>query len=480
VISLPHVSRGLQDEVSSLPHSVLFTFGTVGLGDARWCPPHPFPSFQVLMPTHAGQVFAYDSPKDKQDEYYFPCYLLSTGSQEIYNVLPVQGEVLSLFSQEGYDTPPMAELAKGAGKELSLDVDATMETLDKLQHSVGGAISYLMSFISTNWLSQVQHICEAAEGVWTALRDLLEFAQGAVGNAAQASDFYLYSKLSKQLQKMEEVYKTLVWHRQVLDACHWALSTLASSKLGTDDLEHFVMHLRSIPNDAKQLASFLHGNASLLFKQTKLASNILSWSLPSQPKLMVQASPDRPYENSKSDWMEDYDYVHLQGKELFEKTQKELLEKGNIIWQSKDQLEHQQLKQLEQEVTCPIEDLSNWSPTPPSTLLLFYLEQCKANLATLTKPFFTAVSTNQPPRIFVAHSKFIILTSHKLIFIGDMLSCQAKAQDVQHKVMHYSNLLCEMLKEIMVTTMVATLHYPSPAALNDMVECVKDLANSMQ
>lgn len=36
----------------------------------------------------------------------------------------------------------------------------------------------------------------------------------------------------------------------------------------------------------------------------------------------------------------------LQGKEEFEKTQKELLEKGNIIRQSKDQLEHQQVIEL--------------------------------------------------------------------------------------------------------------------------------------
>lgn len=60
-------------------------------GDARWCPPHPFSSCQMLVPTHVGQVYAYDSPKGEQDEYYFPCYLLSTGSQEIYDVLPVQG-----------------------------------------------------------------------------------------------------------------------------------------------------------------------------------------------------------------------------------------------------------------------------------------------------------------------------------------------------------------------------------------------------
>ncbi|NXJ90361.1 BCAR1 protein, partial [Corythaixoides concolor] len=665
------------------------------------------PQGKVLVPTRVGQVYVYDSPKGEQDEYDFPRHLLSTGSQEIYDVPPVRGGIPSQFSQEVYDTPPMAvkgpngqdpgqeiydvppsveknlhqtvydvppsvskdvpdgpvreetydvppafakqkafdpsrhplilaqqepylpedvydvppaagkgapepplsheiydvppslkklggsafssqevydvprdlhalgkgsldtegeyiydvppqvdrevkgadakrlsasstgstrsnistssldvvpvkEPAKGAGKEFSLDLDAAMETLAKLQHGVGGAVSYLMSFIGANWRSpehmeaNAASIRGAAEGVRTALRDLLEFARGAVGNAAQASDRSLYAKLSKQLQKMEEVYQALARHGQALDACHWAPSALAGGKPGTDDLEHFVMHSRGVPDDTKQLASFLHGNASLLFKRTKpaaesgghgpphpsdKASSIQSRPLPSPPKLLAQESPDGPYENSESGWMEDYDYVHLQGKEEFEKTQKELLEKGNIIRQGKDQLEHQQLKQferLEQEVMRPIDnDLSNW--TPPQhygpargsgtlcpadrQLLLFYLEQCEANLTTLTNAvdaFFTAVSTNQPPKIFVAHSKFVIVSAHKLVFIGDTLSRQAKAQDVQHKVMHYSNLLCEMLKEIVVTTKEAALHYPSPTASKDMVERVKDLANSTQ
>lgn len=161
-------------------------------------------------------------------------------------------------------------------------------------------------------------------------------------------------------------------------------------------------------------------------------------------------------------------------------------------------LQLKQFERLEQEVTRPIDnDLSNWSPPQhygpargggtlcpaDRQLLLFYLEQCEANLTTLTNAvdaFFTAVSTNQPPKIFVAHSKFVILSAHKLVFIGDTLSRQAKAQDVQHKVMHYSNLLCEMLKEIVVTTKAAALHYPSPAASKDMMERVKDLANSTQ
>lgn len=621
------------------------------------------------------------------------------------------GSTRSNLSSSSLDVVPVKEPAKGAGKEFSLDLDAAMEMLAKLQHGIGGAVSYLMSFISANWRSaehmeaNAASIRGAAEGVQAALRDLLEFARGAVGNAAQASDRSLYAKLSKQLQKMEEVYQALGRHSQALDACHWAPNALVGGKPGTDDLELFVMYSRGVPDDTKQLASFLHGNASLLFKRTKQApegnghgpahpsdkaSSIQSRPLPSPPKLLAQESPDGPYENNESGWMEDYDYVHLQvgtgrghlvvpggvvpptggfwlttrwcgvwgspsvavvailavhsrpgfifslllwevgasqcrvggsflvrpavcpvlmllpplqGKEEFEKTQKELLEKGNIIRQSKDQLEHQQvtgtgwagghlwaqlsgdpalgraagfgpaplvptasggvgeplpwlcvtpsgtsdageepgvavlflglspsmwqrppgaqpsprglvaalprpharsslqLKQferLEQEVTRPIDnDLSNWSPpqhygpargggalcASDRQLLLFYLEQCEANLTTLTNAvdaFFTAVSTNQPPKIFVAHSKFIILSAHKLVFIGDTLSRQAKAQEVRHKVTHYSNLLCEMLKEIVVTTKAAALHYPSPAASKDMVERVKDLANSTQ
>ncbi|XP_074865007.1 breast cancer anti-estrogen resistance protein 1 [Carettochelys insculpta] len=406
--------------------------------------------------------------------------------------------------------------AKEVPKELGLDLDAAMELLARLQHHVSSSVSCLLALIGTSWRSPEQRELQgpglraAAEDVQTALRDLLEFARGAVGNAAQASDRALHAKLSKQLQKMEELAQALLRHSQALDGCGWA----------ADELDRLAMHSRGIPDDAKQLASFLHGNASLLFRRGKAAaaadgpeaghlppapaekaSSIQSRPLPSPPKFLAQESPEGPYESSEAGWLEDYDYVHLQGKEEFEKTQKELLEKGNIMRQVKGQLEQQQLKQferLEQEVTRPIDnDLSSWTPPLPFSqvrggsalcpsdrqLLLFYLEQCEANLTTLTNAvdaLFAAVGTNQPPKIFVAHSKFVILSAHKLVFIGDTLARQARAQDVRHKVTHYSNLLCALLKEIVVSTKAAALHYPSPAAARDMVERVRDLASSTQ
>ncbi|MGH0191999.1 UNVERIFIED_CONTAM: hypothetical protein FKN15_076634 [Acipenser sinensis] len=111
------------------------------------------------------------------------------------------------------------------------------------------------------------------------------------------------------------------------------------------------------------------------------------------------------------------------------------------------------------------------------------MEQCEANITMLTNAidaFYTSITSNQPPKIFVAHSKLVILSAHKLVFIGDTLSRQAKAQEIRSKVTQHSNLLCDMLKEIVVSTKSAALQYPSPTAAQDMMDRVRDLVNTTQ
>ncbi|XP_078139215.1 breast cancer anti-estrogen resistance protein 1 isoform X2 [Centroberyx gerrardi] len=446
------------------------------------------------------------------------------------------------------------------GKPLILDLEQAMERLSRLQQAVESNVSLLMSFITGNWRSpahmegNLPAIRQAADRVRAAVRDFLEFARGAVANAAQATDRSLQSKLGRQVGKMEEVFQSLVRHSQSLDAVAWSPAALATPPAGGDDLDRLVMTARGVPDDAKQLASFLHGNASLLFKRTNRQqqqlplppipgemgghvtgsgsgtyqggekANIQSRPLPSPPKFTAaeeEEGLDRPYETTEEGWMEDYDYVHLQGKEEFEKNQRQLLEKGNIIRHNKTQLEQQQIKQferLEQEVSRPINnDMSGWVPSPhhplanqlarngsggpspsPSSssssaasklchgdrqLLLFYQEQCEQNVTTVTNAidaFFTAVNSNQPPKIFVAHSKFVILSAHKLVFIGDTLSRQAKAPEVRARVAQSSNALCDKLKDIVISTKTAALQYPSPGAAREMTERVRELAGCTQ
>ncbi|XP_003472157.3 breast cancer anti-estrogen resistance protein 1 isoform X2 [Cavia porcellus] len=496
----------------------------------------------------------YDVPPPAPDLYDVPPGLRRPSPGSLYDVpreRALPPELADSVADDGvYSVPPPVELEAAAnGKRLSasstgstrssqsvsslevgvpgrepLELEVAVEALARLQQGVSATVAHLLDLVGSaggagGWRGTpelqeppVQDLQAAVTAVQSAVHELLEFARSAVGNATHTSDRTLHAKLSRQLQKMEEVYQTLVTHGQVLDSSRGGLG------FTLEDLDHLVACSRAVPEDAKQLASFLHGNASLLFRRTKApapgpegggalhpnptdkASSIQSRPLPSPPKFTSQDSPDGQYENSEGGWMEDYDYVHLQGKEEFEKTQKELLEKGNIMRQGKGQLELQQLKQferLEQEVSRPIDhDLANWTPAQPLApgrpgalgpsdrqLLLFYLEQCEANLTTLTDAvdaFFTAVATNQPPKIFVAHSKFVILSAHKLVFIGDTLSRQAKAADVRSQVTHYSNLLCDLLRGIVATTKAAALQYPSPSAAQDMVDRVKELGHSTQ
>ncbi|KAK1163609.1 breast cancer anti-estrogen resistance protein 1-like isoform X1, partial [Acipenser oxyrinchus oxyrinchus] len=466
VYDVPPLSGNLQDkslaqEIYDIPASLRRTSGSQDVYD--FPREHQGSSMgSKLMSSEESGDYIYDVPPQvvrdpaSAEERTISFKRLSASST---------GSTRSNLSTSSLDVIPVKE--SSVAKELNLDLDVAMEVLVKLQHNVESSVSYLMSFISSSWRSQeqmethLQSIKSAVERVKNSVKDLLEFARGAVGNAGQATDRTLQAKLGKQVQKMEEGYQGLLKHSQALDNCNWALSELAGGKPSSgDELDRFVMCSRGVPDDTKQLASFLHGNASLLFKRTKQQqqqqapqtpqlgdsrlsvsqaglenvgqvtnnnisayqtglpekANIQSRPLPSPPKFMAEESPDSQYENTEEGWMEDYDY-------------------------------------------------------------------CEANITMLTNAidaFYTSITSNQPPKIFVAHSKFVILSAHKLVFIGDTLSRQAKAQEIRSKVTQHSNLLCDMLKEIVVSTKSAALQYPSPTAAQDMMDRVHDLVNTTQ
>ena len=86
------------------------------------------------------------------------------------------------------------------------------------------------------------------------------------------------------------------------------------------------------------------------------------------------------------------------------------------------------------------------TPSPPlpgslsledSELLSFYSSQSLAHLSCLADAIdvlFSSVQGNQPPRVFVAKGKSLIVTAHKLVFIGDTLSRLLTSSDLQTKV----------------------------------------------
>uniref|UniRef100_A0A2K5VCZ4 Enhancer of filamentation 1 n=1 Tax=Macaca fascicularis TaxID=9541 RepID=A0A2K5VCZ4_MACFA len=423
-------------------------------------------------------------------------------------------------------------------KRLLLDPDTAIERLQRLQQALEMGVSSLMALVTTDWRCygymerHINEIRTAVDKVELFLKEYLHFVKGAVANAACLPELVLHNKMKRELQRVEDSHQILSQTSHDLNECSWSLNILAINKPQNkcDDLDRFVMVAKTVPDDAKQLTTTINTNAEALFRpgpgslhlKNGPESIMNSTDYPHSgsqgqllhpgdhkaqahnkalpPGLSKEQAPDcSSSDGSERSWMDDYDYVHLQGKEEFERQQKELLEKENIMKQNKMQLEHHQLSQfqlLEQEITKPVEnDISKWKPSQslPTTnggvsaqdrqLLCFYYDQCETHFISLLNAIdalFSCVSSAQPPRIFVAHSKFVILSAHKLVFIGDTLTRQVTAQDIRNKVMNSSNQLCEQLKTIVMATKMAALHYPSTTALQEMVHQVTDLSRNAQ
>ncbi|XP_040288255.1 enhancer of filamentation 1 [Bufo bufo] len=412
-------------------------------------------------------------------------------------------------------------------KKLLMDPDSAIELLLRLQQTVETCVSKLLTFVNAEWRSysfmerHINEIHSAVDKVQRSLYDFLQFSKGATINASFISEPSLYNKMKRELQRLDDSHQILAQTSQDLNNCNWSLNVLSYNKAANkcDGLERFVMVARTIVDDAKQLTTSISVNADVLFRQANLQNQKPSDAINSNSDFMfsspkpqtIQAvqpltqignelNPNfKSREGSVRSWMDDYDYVHLQGKEEFERHQRELLEKENIMKQVKPQLEQHQLsqfQQLEQEITTPMEnDISKWKslcsvPAENSTLtpqdkqlLSFYSDQCETLFISLLNSidaFFNCMSTAQPPRIFVAHSKFVILSAHKLVFIGDTLSRQVSTKEICHRLMNSSNQLCELLKNIVLATKMAALNYPSAPSLQDMVDRVTELANQAQ
>lgn len=128
------------------------------------------------------------------------------------------------------------------------------------------------------------------------------------------------------------------------------------------------------------------------------------------------------------------------------------------------------------------------TPSPPlpvslsledSELLSFYSSQSLAHLSCLADAIdvlFSSVEGNQPPRIFVARGKSLIVTAHKLVFIGDTLSRLLSSADLRAKITTSGGRLCQALKAVVVATKGAAQNYPSVSATQEMVDRVAELS----
>ena len=227
-------------------------------------------------------------------------------------------------------------------------------------------------------------------------------------------------------------------------------------QLPPDSLDQLIACSQNLTEDVRQIASFVHGNATLLFKRIKIISNV-------------------PINNNTiGEIPEDYDYVSFETKEESVKANTDIcdalpkeLKKNfeNLMRNANDELNDNKQENLDQN---------------DKSVLIYYATQAITHMAYLTEAidaFLKVVEQNQPPKFFLAHGKFVILSAHNLVSIGDIVHRNISSESVKHKVLSCADSLSEALKTCVAKTKGAAQNFPNVVAVQEMVDAVVDISH---
>uniref|UniRef100_A0A2K5KQH0 Embryonal Fyn-associated substrate n=1 Tax=Cercocebus atys TaxID=9531 RepID=A0A2K5KQH0_CERAT len=168
---------------------------------------------------------------------------------------------------------------------------------------------------------------------------------------------------------------------------------------------------------------------------------------------------------------EEYDYVHLKGMDKAQGSR------------PPDQACTRDPELPERGMPALQEALSPGEPLVLSTgdlqLLHFYAGQCQSHYSALqvaVAALMSSTQANQPPRLFVPHSKRVVVAAHRLVFVGDTLGRLAASAPLRAQVRTGGTALGQALRATVLAVKGAALGYPSGPAVQEMMQCVTELA----
>ncbi|NXX22120.1 CASS4 protein, partial [Podargus strigoides] len=369
-------------------------------------------------------------------------------------------------STESFSTSSSEEPAK----EIKLELDVAIETLTRLQHSVSSSVASLMIFVSSKWRLQehleksIEEIHRAVDHIKVSLGEFLAFAQVIKVNASYLTDNTLQTRIKKQLEILMNSFQILTETREALNNCNWSLEALVLRKPqnNPDDLDRFVMVARTIPDDIKRFVSIIIANGKLLFRKSKKEQEIKQSKVNPEYKMAKQITvprrietdslqrnaPDKPTQSQVSsekpteNAAEDCDYVQLQ------------------VLPSAKKIAIQSKQDSAKKIALP--------------------EHCKLCFSAIHKAigvFTNSLSNNQPPEVFISHSKLIIMVGQKLV---DSLCQETQERDARNDILHSSSRFCSLLKNLALATKNAAIQYPNTDAIKELQDQTEELSKYTQ
>lgn len=245
--------------------------------------------------------------------------------------------------------------------------------------------------------------------------------------------------------------------------------------------------------------------------------------LPELPKIDERNRWEPKYKNESNtdphSWIEDYDYVRLEStkaddsrehREIMDVLPTSLRQSyDNLVKQSQVGVDSDHSKAITNTLQHNIRNNDNINKLSSDNdskklstttikmnqlsidsndkqLIHFYGAQCKLHLQNLNQAidaFLLTIENNQPPRIFIAHSKFVILSAHKLVYIGDTVYRNVKNMEIKTHLLNCTNALCDAMKTSVTTAKNAALQFPSVVAVQEMVDSfvsISHLSNNLK
>ncbi|XP_055602048.1 breast cancer anti-estrogen resistance protein 1 isoform X2 [Uranotaenia lowii] len=391
---------------------------------------------------------------------------------------------MSSFTSSTYDVPPtpLHQQHQQTPKELPLELSSALETLARLQNEATSAVSKLLGFVSPNWRTKekldpiMMDLKLAAVRLRTALHDLAEFGDGALGNASKAEDKGLAQKLKPLVKALRDADKLVHEASHNLDNQGWTLVTLQrpeatqklQQQLPPDSLDQLIACAQTLTEDVRQTASFIQGNATLLFKRTASAA-----STATTPQTPTGNKPT----NNNGEWPEDYDYVSLESKEASAKSNAEI---HNALPQDLKKNFENVVRNADAAAAVQSSEKPEALDPNDKSVLVYYATQTVTHMGYLTQAidaFLQTVEHNQPPKFFLAYGKFVVLSAHNLVNIGDIVHRNVSRENVKTRVLQCADALSEALKTCVAKTKKAAQHFPSVTAVQEMVDSVVDISH---
>uniref|UniRef100_A0A182JZI6 Uncharacterized protein n=1 Tax=Anopheles christyi TaxID=43041 RepID=A0A182JZI6_9DIPT len=392
----------------------------------------------------------------------------------------------------GYVSAKLHQQQSVTPKELPLELSSALETLARLQNEATTAVTRLLSFVSPNWRVKekldpiMMDLKLAAVRLRTALHDLAEFGDGALGNATKAEDKGLAHKLKPLVKALRDADKLVHEASQNLDAQGWTLVTLQrpeatqklQQQLPPDSLDQLIACAQTLTEDVRQTASFIQGNATLLFKRSASTPQSSAPTTPQTPTGAGGKPSSGGAASTGGEWPEDYDYVSLESKEASARTNAEI----------RDALPNDLKKNFENVVRNAADAAAASVTERPEaaldpndkSVLVYYASQTVTHMGYLTQAidaFLQTVEHNQPPKFFLAYGKFVVLSAHNLVNIGDIVHRNVSRECIKTRVLSCADALSEALKTCVAKTKKAAQNFPSVTAVQEMVDSVVDISH---